>query len=314
VIAVQDAGADGAGFDGVGGGFDGVGGAGFDGVGGGFDGVVFDGVVFAGGGCRCFWQAGFYGEAQPRLGITPKAAAAASAGAALGTVSLAGIGDRALANFKRAAAANARNVYPELLLSAKPMFPHEGLFRAAILETIDAEAMATIQSGPTLRVALSRVPDSRIPRAARIAAALLAYKLEGWARGRVHTRWAGNLGFAVEWADAAACTSVEELADLLLQTSCTPPFTPAFEREGRPVLDGGLTDNVPVAALPECERILVLLTKHYRDVPSSGRVTYVQPSEPIPIGGWDYSDPTAIQKSYDLGRRDGERFSKAHRS
>ncbi len=270
----------------------------------------FDGVVFAGGGCRCFWQAGFYGEAQPRLGITPKYASAASAGAALGTVSLAGIGARALNNFKRYAASNPRNVYPELLLSKQPMFPHEGLFRAAILETIDKEVMSIIQEGPTLRVALSRAPHSRVPRGARIAAALAAYKLEGWTRGRVHTRWASNLGFSVEWADAAACQTVEELADLLLQTSCTPPFTPAFERDGHPVLDGGLTDNVPVAALPECERILVLLTKHYREVPNTERVHYVQPSEPIPIGGWDYTDPVALQKSYDLGRRDGEQFAK----
>jgi hypothetical protein len=230
----------------------------------------------------------------------------------LGTVSLAGIGQRALDTFKRSASANPRNVYPEFLLSNEPVFPHEGLFRAAILETIDDEVMATIQNGPQLRVALSRVPPSRVPRSARIAAALIAYKLEGWAKGRVHTRWASNLGFAVEWADATACTTVEELADLLLQTSCTPPFTPAFERGGRPVLDGGLTDNVPVAALPECERILVLLTKHYRTVPDSERVHYVQPSEPIPIGGWDYSDPVALQKSYDLGRRDGERFAQTY--
>ncbi|MCP4446738.1 MAG: hypothetical protein GY811_15530 [Myxococcales bacterium] len=44
------------------------------------------------------------------------------------------------------------------------------------------------------------------------------------------------------------------------------------------------------------------------DVPTSERAVYVQPSEPVPIGGWDYSDPDALQKSYDLGRRDGERF------
>ncbi|MCP4447019.1 MAG: patatin-like phospholipase family protein [Myxococcales bacterium] len=270
---------------------------------------MFDGVVFAGGGCRCFWQAGFYVEAQPRLCIEPAYAAAASAGAALGTVSLAGVGSRALENFKRHAAGNSRNIYPELLLSKEPMFPHEGLFRAAILETIDAETLVTIQTGPKLRIALTRSPQSRVPSGARLAAAIVAYKLEGWARGRVHTRWASRLGYSVEWACADECEDIQELADLLLQTSCTPPFTPAFEREGRPVLDGGLTNNVPVAALPECERILVLLTKKYHQLPESQRVTYVEPSEAIPIGGWDYSDPDALQHAYDLGRRDGERFA-----
>ena len=271
--------------------------------------MPYDGVVFAGGGCRCFWQAGFYAEAAPRLGLQPEYAAAASAGAALGTVALAGIGERALQNFKRRAAGNPRNVYPELLLSKQPMFPHEGLFRAAILETVDDQILANIQQGPSLRIALSRAPQSKIPAGARIAAALVAYKMEGWARGRVHNRWAGHLGFTVEWADATRCQTVHELADLLLQTSCTPPFTPAFHRGGRPVLDGGLTDNVPVAALPEAERILVLLTKRYQTLPNSERLTYAQPSEPIPIGGWDYSSPDAIQKSYDLGRRDGARFA-----
>ncbi len=273
---------------------------------------LYDGIVFAGGGCRCFWQAGFYAEAQSRLNLAPQYAAAASAGAALGTVAMAGIGARALENFKAHAAANRRNVYPELLLSKVPVFPHEGLFRAAIMETIDDEILARIRQGPKFRIALTRPPKSRISSGARLAAALVAYKLEGIARGRVHTRWAGHLGFAVEWASAHECENVLELADLLLQTSCTPPFTPAFRRDGWPVLDGGLTDNVPVAALPECERILVLLTKHYQKLPASERVTYVEPSEPVPIGGWDYSNPDGLQKSYDLGRRDGERFAKTH--
>ncbi len=272
--------------------------------------LSFDGVVFAGGGCRCFWQAGFYKQAQEQLGIVPKVAAAASAGAALGTVSLAGLGDEALRIFKEKAAKNARNVYPERLLTRKPVFPHEGLFRAAILETISEESFSVVRDGPSLRVALTRAPDSPLPNAARIALAVAAYKAEGWARGRVHGRWAKHFGLEVEWAETGECESVEDLADLLLHTSCTPAFTPAFERGGRPVLDGGLTDNVPVAALPECDRVLVLLTKQYRSVPRSPRVHYVQPSAPIELGAWDYSDAEAIQAAYDHGRRDGDAFAR----
>jgi predicted patatin/cPLA2 family phospholipase len=118
----------------------------------------------------------------------------------------------------------------------------------------------------------------------------------------------------VEWARVDQCASVEELSDLLLHTSCTPPFTPAFQRDGSPVLDGGLTDNVPLAALPECERVLVLLTRRYPNLPDSDRVCYVQPSRSIPIGAWDYTNPAAIQDAFDLGRRDGEHFvASAHR-
>ena len=268
----------------------------------------FDGVVFAGGGCRCFWQAGFYAEAAPRLGLAPQYAAAASAGAALGVVSLLGLGERAVHVFKQHAARNTRNIYPERVLSKAPVFPHEGLFRAAILETLDNNSLQLLAQGPSLRVALSRAPTSRLPMAPWLVAALFAYRLEGLTTRRVHKQWPGRLGFAVEWAHANDCADVNELADLLLQTSCTPPFTSALCRDGRPVLDGGLTDNVPVAALPEAKRLLVLLTKRYSTLPSTQRVTYTQPSEPIPIGAWDYSDAAAIQKSYDLGRRDGEYF------
>ncbi len=269
----------------------------------------FDGVVFSGGGCRCFWQAGFYATAGAALEIRPKRVAAASAGAALACVSLTGLGDAALRNFKSRAQANPKNVYLERLFTKGPVFPHAQLFRDAILETIDSEALVALQEGPQFHVALTRAPDSDVPLATRMFAGLVAYRLERWARNRIHSEWPAHLGLRVEWAELNQCKSVEDLADLLLQSSCTPPFTPAFERTGRPVLDGGLTDNVPLAALPESRRVLVLLTRRFERLPASERVTYVQPSQTIPIGAWDYTNPDAIQDAYDLGRRDGEKFA-----
>lgn len=270
----------------------------------------YDGMVFAGGGCRCFWQAGFFAEASLRMPLSPRAVAAASAGAALACVSLTGLGERAVRNFKQRAASNPRNLYPRRLLSSEPVFPHAGLFRDAIHETIDDDAFAALRSGPSFRVALTRAPRSAFGVGPSVFAGLFAYQLERWATGRVHGRWPRRLGLRVDWARADECESVEELADLLLHTSCTPPFTPAFSRDGHPVLDGGLTDNVPVAALDDCERVLVLLSRQFRRVPRSERLTYVQPSEPLAIGGWDYTDPAAIQRTFDLGRRDGEAFAK----
>ena len=46
------------------------------------DAQPFEAVVFAGGGCRCFWQAGFWEVAAPALGWQPRVAGAVSAGAA----------------------------------------------------------------------------------------------------------------------------------------------------------------------------------------------------------------------------------------
>ncbi len=274
---------------------------------------TFDGVVFAGGGCRCFWQSGFYASAREALALKPDQVAAASAGAALACVSLTGLGERALQNFKRHAQDNRKNLYPERLFSAEPVFPHAGLFRDAIGETIDAEALAALQEGPQFHVALTRAPESMIPLGPRLFAGLVAYRLERMVWDRIHSEWPAHVGLQVEWARIDHCDTVEELADLLLHTSCTPPFTPAFSRGGRPVLDGGLSDNVPLAALPECDRVLVLLTRHYLKLPTSERVVYTQPSRPIPIGAWDYTNPAAIQDAYDLGRRDGEAFAAEQR-
>ena len=65
----------------------------------------------------------------------------------------------------------------------------------------------------------------------------------------------------------------------------------------------------------ESRRALVLLSKHHPpgSLPSVPGRDYVQPSEPIPIYKWDYTSPARFQATYDLGRRDGERFARAFR-
>ena len=273
----------------------------------------FDGLVFAGGGCRCFWQAGFFHEVQPRLEIKPKFVAAASAGASLASVAIIGRAESALANFKRAAAGNPSNVHLDKLLGPAPIFPHAALFRDTILETIDAEALQSLQQGPEFRVALTRPPRSPLGLAPSLLAGLVAYQLDRWVNDRIHATWPRRLGFKVEWAQVNRCQSIEELADLLLHTSCTPPFTPALRRDGKPVIDGGLSNNVPIDALPECRRILVLLTRSYAKLANTERLVYAQPSREIPIAKWDYTSPRGLQEAFDLGRRDGENFAKAMR-
>ena len=114
---------------------------------------------------------------------------------------------------------------------------------------------------------------------------------------------------------AQDCDSPEQLADLLLQSASTPPFTPVLRRGGRPVLDGGLVDNVPVDALDATPgNVLVLVTRLYprprRFVREQGgqRRLYLQPSQRVPISSWDYTRPDAMTHAYELGRRDGETF------
>ena len=101
-----------------------------------------------------------------------------------------------------------------------------------------------------------------------------------------------------------------ELAELILHSSCTPPVTPLFRRDGRAVVDGGIVDSVPVDLVSHASSQLVLLTRRY----PSGRLprvpgrTYVQPSAELPIAVWDYANPDGLRRTYEQGIRDGRDF------
>jgi hypothetical protein len=82
-------------------------------------------------------------------------------------------------------------------------------------------------------------------------------------------------------------------------------------RNGHPVLDGGLIDNVPVAAVKGVPGpMLVLLSRCYPQerIPAIKERLYVQPSKPPSISGWDYTNPDGLQSTFDLGCRDADAF------
>jgi predicted acylesterase/phospholipase RssA len=269
----------------------------------------YDALVLGGGGCRCFWQAGFWTEAAPALGLAPRVVAGVSAGAAFACAIAAGVLGRVLEDFSHRVAANERNAYPVNALKGRPVFPHERIYRGTILAALDQEAYERLQAGPEVRISVAR-PPAWSGRRSGYAVGLLAYLAERQLDDGVHTSWGRRLGFRNEVVSARSCRSREELADLILQSSCVPPITPAYRRAGRPVLDGGIYDPVPIEAVDGAQHSLVLLSwRHREDVlPRVPGRTYVQPSEPIRIHKWDYTSPELVRRTYDLGRADGERF------
>jgi predicted acylesterase/phospholipase RssA len=273
---------------------------------------AFDAVVFAGGGCRCFWQAGFWKVVAPALELAPLTVSAASAGSAFACAALGGVLDAVVEDFKKRSERNPRNVYPRNVLRRDPVFPHEGIYRATILAHIDDAALARIHQGPDVRIFLARPPRWLGARSG-LMVGMTAYQLDRMARGQVHPVWARRMGFRGEAVSARSCRTGHELADLILQSSCTPPLTPLYRRDGRVVLDGGVVDNVPVEAVGDARNALVLLSRHYEaaSLPRVPGRTYVQPSRPVPIEKWDYTSPDLVQQTWDLGRRDGEAFLEA---
>lgn len=271
---------------------------------------TYESVVFAGGGNRCVWQAGFYRTVAEAFDLAPARAAAASAGAAVAAVLFAGRFDAALAHFKRATAANPRNVHLANLFNGAPIFPHAAMYRGALLEVIDDRALARLHTGPDLRVPVTRAPRWLGARTGFVVAGL-ADALEHTLGPPVHPRFAPWLGFRADYMTTRGCHTPEALADLVLASSCTPPFTPRLLYAGMPALDGGIADNVPVAALGDAPGpTLVLLTRRYRRLPTHASRVYAQPSADVPVSSWDYTNPAGLQAGYDLGRRDGEAFAR----
>src|SRR5206468_1491180 len=75
---------------------------------------------------------------------------------------------------------------------------------------------------------------------------LCAYALEHRLRPEsVHASFPRRVGFAPYAVDARACESPEELADLVLASSATPPITPIGRFRDAHYLDGGFVDNAP---------------------------------------------------------------------
>ena len=133
---------------------------------------------------------------------------------------------------------------------------------------------------------------------------------------RLHPRVGTRLGFRELVVDARSCTSPAELADLVLASSSTPPFTRLGRFRGVRLLDGGIVDNVPAALVgrvPGVRRNLVLLTRPYPHGVTGERESrwYVEPSRAVPIERWDYTEQADVAGALALGRADAQRYGPA---
>lgn len=277
----------------------------------------FRAVVFAGGGSRCLWQAGFFDVAASALGIEVEEAAAASAGAAMACMFFAGTTERGVEYFKKITGENRKNFYPENIVSKTPCFPQAAMYRDVIAHALDKKALAKLKKdAPHIKILVSRPPRFLGAQSATFAG-MCAYAIEKHLFKPVHPVFAAKIGFTGADYLAENCCSPEELSDLIIASSCTPPFVPVVRWDKRIALDGGLIDNVPVSLIDESKggKTLILLTRRYplENIPKNENRLYVQPSKKIPVSKMDYSHPDKIQEAFDLGRFDGERFVKEFR-
>lgn len=273
----------------------------------------FDHIVFTGGGNRCFWQAGFWSALAPELQRPPGAVAAVSAGAAVACALFAGTFESGFADHKRAVQRNPYNLHVRNLLKAKPVFPHGAMYRSAILGSINAAALARLHRGPDITIVVARPPRWASRRLAVLLGAVSA-GLDAWNGQHLDAAAALSLGFAPIHVSVRDCRTPEELADVIVASSCVPPLTPLMQHQGMALLDGGLVGTVPrrPGQAPGGQS-LVLLTRPFKHLPALHGTTFAQPSRPVPVGTWDYTDNAALQAAFELGQSDGAAFFANHR-
>ena len=275
---------------------------------------MFDAISFAGGGNRCYWQGGFHEAASERLDLTAPRMVAASAGAFACIYSLLGLGPRVRALVYAGCGPQVKNFDFAAWRQDRPLCPVGGMYRALIDEVLDGPALARLQGTTDLSVAITRLPRF-LPSLFGAAVGISAYQIEKRLFHPVHPRFGRALGFRQEFVRVRDMASPAALGDLLIASSCVPPFMPITQIRGAPAFDGGLVDNVPVAPLEPIEqaggRTLVLLTRQYEHVPRVANRTYVQPSAPVRVKQFDVTDPVGVRAAYELGLKDGAAFARA---
>ena len=265
-----------------------------------------DAVVFCGGGARCFWQAGFWNAVQSAL-PRPAVVGAVSGGAAVAAVLFAGGWSRFFPRFLELAASSHGNVQLRNLLSRRPVFPHPRISRESFLHSVSLRGFRRLCDELDFRIVISHPPRLLGAGLGSLVAATV-YELEKYLTKRLCPRWAKLLGFHASVVRACDCSSPEDLVHAIFQSSAAPPIFPVTRRNGYPALDGGLIANVPLPAVAECRRPLVLLSRHRRNLPRDGREVYACPSMPVPVATWDFSSPDKLIETFELGRSDGARF------
>ena len=269
-------------------------------------------ITFAGGGNRAFYQLGLLHAWEDRLRSRIAAIAAVSAGACVATLWLTGR-ERLTRDFWRARRGGVdKNFDWGRILRGKAPTPHGPIYRDTLLCAYSDGGLEQIQAAPfpiwVLTAAFPRV----VPATAGAMLGFGAYNLEKRLEpSRIHPKIPRRLGFRPEVVDARECTSPDELADLVIASSSSPPFTPVGRFRGQRLLDGSLVDNVPadVAEMaPNVRGNLVLLTRPYppESLGVHGDRTYVAPTKPVPIERWDYTQPHLLDQTIEMGETEAE--------
>lgn len=278
---------------------------------------MFDKVIFAGGGHRCWWQAGFWEVLRAEIELRPRVIGAVSTGAFMACLVHANDSRRALAWYERELAGVRTNLaWRNLFRRGESLFRQGPIYRKALRALLGGEHYRQLMwQAPEIRVLYALPPAGTTERQ-------LAW--HGW---RVYRRDAsltpqpmhrGSEGDGAVFREGVKrlqdCRTERDMVELLYASSCLPPMMASTELDGELVLNGEMIDPVPVRLVSDVPGpTLVLTTRRYAKktpVFAADGCLYVQPSSPVAASGWDFTSPKRFLKTYEQGRQDAEAFLK----
>lgn len=270
------------------------------------------GLTFAGGGNRAFYQLGLMNQWGSHIWPHVGAVAACSAGACVATFILSGRQAEAAEFWKQRREGVVKNfVWSNLLKGQRPT-PHAPIYRDTLLHAFAEGGLERVQNQPFPIWVLTTKILPWLPALATVMLGLSAYSLEKAMRKEmIHPSFGRYLGFTPFAYDARQCRTPAELADLILASSATPPFTPLGKFSGHRLLDGGIIDNAPAFLLDQdgsIEQTVVFLTRPYpvHVLGIQGPRLYIAPTTDTPVDRWDYTRPELIEATIAMGESEAQ--------
>ena len=272
-------------------------------------------VVFAGGGNRCWWQAGVVERLSEQACWQARRLIGVSAGAGIATAFSTGRLQESLRAAIDRFDNTPRNIVWRDLLKGQRPFMLPRLYPDWISSFLGSADLRKLRGGAlSVDVAITR-PIPCLPLTLSTIVALALYSTEKFWLKTFHGRLPHWVGLRPEYHDLTACQRLEDARDLLLASAAAVPITPAHKVRGRFALDGGFYDNVPLPqSRADDSGTLVLLTRHRADLPRAfdfqGRI-YLQPSRPVVATNMDCTSGSNVSKTHAQGREDAESWLKA---
>jgi predicted acylesterase/phospholipase RssA len=271
----------------------------------------FDTLIFAGGGNRCWWQAGVIHEWLSSGQLHATRYIGTSAGAGIAYTAATGRLEDALRACKSAYASN-----PRLLESTLPLkFAHERIYPQWVRSFVDEKSLAQLDQAnrPEVWVGLARLPGW-LPQKMALTIGALAYIADKYFGQHIHPKILPRLGFRMQILPVNKASGVFGTQALMRAAAAAPPFMAAQQFAGSMAVDGGFADNAPRIALKHPnEKQLVLLTRHYPDLALvfelEGR-WYCQPSSKIAVSTWDCTPRADVDTTFEHGRSDALSLTK----